>query len=79
MNRLESDNLITAIDQEETELTAGEKFYRYRVRGRSVETVLKNLREKYRTKAIERKIEIKAMRKIIEEFDEDQSSLGDFG
>jgi len=79
MDRLESDNLVTTIDQEETELTGGEKFYRYRVRGRSVETVLKNLQEKYRTKAIDRKIEIKAMRKMIEEFDEDQSSLGDFG
>ena len=79
MNRLKSDNLITTIDQEETELTEGEKFYRYRVRGRSVETVLENLKKKYRSKAVDQKIEIKAMKKVVEAFDEDQSSLDDFG
>ena len=79
IDRLKSDNLITTIDQEETELTEGEKFYRYRVRGRSVETVLENLKKKYRSKAVDQKIEIKAMKKVVEAFDEDQSSLGDFG
>jgi len=79
IDRLKSDNLITTIDQEETELTEGEKFYRYRVRGRSVETVLENLKKKYRSKAVDQKIEIKAMKKVIEAFDEDQSSLDDFG
>ena len=79
IDRLKSDNLITTIDQEETELTEGEKFYRYRVRGRSVETVLENLKKKYRSKAVDQKIEIKAMKKVVEAFDEDQSSLDDFG
>ena len=79
IDRLKSYNLVTTIDQEETELTEGDKFYRYRVRGRSVETVLKNLKEKYRSKSIDRKIEVKAMRKVIESFDEDQSSIEDFG
>lgn len=78
MDRLESDNLITTIDQEETKLVNGETFYRYRVRGRSVETVLKNLQDKYKTRAIDRKIEVKAMKRTIEEFDEDQSSLDKF-
>ena len=79
IDRLKSDNLITTIDQEEAELTEGEKFYRYRVRGRSVETVLENLKKKYRSKAVDQKIEIKAMKKVVEAFDEDQSSLDDFG
>jgi hypothetical protein len=79
IDRLETGNLITSIDSEDTELTGGDEYYRFRVRGRSIETVLKNLQEKYREEAVGEKLEIKAMRKVIEEFDDDQSSLGDFG
>lgn len=79
IDRLGTGNLITNIGPDDTELTGGDEYYRFRVRGRSIETILKNLQKKYQEEAVRQKLEIKAMRKVIEEFDEDQSSLGDFG
>lgn len=78
IDRLESDNLITEIDSADTELTDGSPFYRYRVRGRSVDTLIKNLKEKYKKQAVERKIETEAMEAAIDDFDEKQSSIDDF-
>jgi hypothetical protein len=78
IDRLLADNLITQIEAADTELTNGDEYYRYRVRGRSVETVLNNLKSDYREQALNRKLEFKAMEAAINEFDEKQRSLDDY-
>jgi len=78
MDRLQSANLVKEIDAADTDLTEGTEFYRYRVRGRTVETILSNLEEKYREHALDRKLELEAMKAALSEFDEKQRSLDDF-
>jgi hypothetical protein len=78
LERLLSDNLVRELDASDTDLSGDGEYYRYVVRGRSIETLLKNLREKYRERAISRKLELKAKRQVLEGFDENQSSLDDF-
>lgn len=78
MDRLAAYSLIREIDAADTDLRTGDEYYRYAVRGRSVETVLKNLKEKYREQALDAKIGLKAMRAAIKQFDEQQRSLDDY-
>lgn len=78
IERLVSDNLITQLGSEDTELTEGSEYYRYRVRGRSIETVLNNLQKKYRQKALDKKLELRAMESALQEFDEQQRSFDEF-
>ncbi|ELZ88491.1 hypothetical protein C453_01465 [Haloferax elongans ATCC BAA-1513] len=77
-DRLMSDNLVTEIDSEDAELTDGSEYYRYRVRGRSIETVLNNLKEKYRQRALDKKLELRAIEAALREFDEQQRSFDEF-
>lgn len=78
VERLEDYTLISQIEPEDTELTEDDEFYRFTVRGRSIDTVLRNLRDKYREKSVERQIQLEAMREVIQEFNDDQSKLDDF-
>ncbi|MFC6952880.1 hypothetical protein [Halorubellus litoreus] len=78
MERLRSAGLVKEIDAGDTDLNDGSEFYRYRVRGRTVETVLSNLDAKYREDALDRKLELEAKKAALSEFDERQSSLEDF-
>jgi hypothetical protein len=78
MDRLQSANLVRPIDAADTDLTDGSEFYRYRVRGRTVETVLSNLKETYREHALDRKLELEATKAALSEFDKKQRSLDDF-
>lgn len=78
MDRLLQFDLITTIGAEDTELEGAGDFYRYRGRARSRGTILSNLGEGYKEGAVEWDIELEAMRRTIDQFDEDQSRLGDF-
>lgn len=72
--------LIEEVSPSETELDGGESenLFKFRVRGKSVDTVLTNLRKKYIEMSVKHESDIEAMRIVIDEFDEDQSSLTDF-
>ncbi|MFC7205300.1 hypothetical protein ACFQJC_17455 [Haloferax namakaokahaiae] len=72
--------LIEEVSPSETELDGEETeaFFKFRVRGKSVDTVLTNLRRRYIEMSVDHEADIEAMRIVIDEFDEDQSSLTDF-
>lgn len=78
MDRLLQFDLITTIGTEDTELEGAGDFYRYRGRAQSRGTILSNLGEGYKEGAVEWDIELEAMGRTIDQFDEDQSRLGDF-
>lgn len=78
VNKCTKFDVIGRLSPSETDLEGDGDFFKYNVRGKSPNTILKNLREKYIDSAVESHAEIRAMRRVIDEFDEDQSSLGDF-
>ena len=78
MDRLLKFDLLTEISDSDTELDGAGDYYRYRVTGRSISTIISNLKEKYRDQYIDWKIDLQAMRRTIEEYDEEQSTLGDY-
>jgi len=78
IERLLRFNLVTTIGAEDTELEGDADYYRYRGRAQSRGTILNNLGEGYKAGAVEWEIELEAMRRTIDQFDEDQSRLGDF-
>lgn len=73
-------NIIEEISESDTELEGDEdeSLFKYRVRGKSIDTLLNNLHNRYIEKEVERQAEIEAMREVIDDFDDEQSSLGDF-
>lgn len=78
MERLLQFDLVTTIGVDDTELEGDGDYYRYRGRAQSRGTILNNLSEKYKRGSVEWEIELEAMRRTIDQFDEDQSRLGDF-
>ncbi len=73
-------DIIEEVSESETELEGeeDESLFKYRVRGKSIDTILNNLHNRYIEKAVEHQADIEAMRQVIDEFDDEQSSLGDF-
>jgi hypothetical protein len=73
-------DIIEEISEGDTELEPeeNESLFKYQVRGKSIDTILNNLDERYIEKAVEQQAEIEAMRQVIDDFDDEQSSLGDF-
>lgn len=80
LKRCKKFSLIGEISSNETELEGSEEetFFKYNIRGKSPETILANLRERYMGESVKHYADVEAMRKVIDEFDEEQSSLGDF-
>lgn len=80
IDRCKRFDLIEEIPESESKLEGDEDdtYYKYRVRGKSVDTILSNLRDRYIEKAIERQADIKAKRRVIDDFDAEQSSLDQF-
>ncbi|WP_255193010.1 hypothetical protein [Natronobeatus ordinarius] len=80
VDRCERFNLIEEIPQSESKLEKGEDetYYKYCVRGKSVETILNNLRDRYIENAVKHRADIMAKRSVIDEFDKEQSSLDQF-
>lgn len=78
MERLLQFDLITNVDASETNLTGDGDFYRYKVSGRSRSTLISNLCEGYKEAAVARAIELEAIRRTIEQFDEEQQRIDDF-
>lgn len=72
--------LIEEISSSDTELEIGpnEQCFKFKVRGKSPKTILKKLQEKYISGAIKRKADIKAKRRVLSEFDDEQSFLDDY-
>lgn len=73
-------DIIEEISEDDTELECeeGESLFKFRVRGKSIDTILNNLHDRYTKNAVEHQADIEAMRQVISEFDDKQSSLGDF-
>lgn len=78
MERLMDFDLVTRIDAVDTELDGDGEFYRYRGRSQSRGTILNDLCEGYKEEAVEWEIELEAMRRVIDQFEDDQSRLDDF-
>ena len=78
MDRLLEFDLITGIGAEDTELGGEGDFYRYKVTGRSRSTLISNLSDAYKDAAVEWEIELEAMRRTIDQFDDDQGRLSEF-
>lgn len=78
MERLLQFDLVTTIGADDTELEGDGDYYRYRGRAQSRGTILNNLSERFKGGAVEWEIELEAMRRTIDQFDEDQSRLGEF-
>jgi len=78
MDRLLQFDVITRINTADTDLEGDGDFYRYRGRGRSRATILSEISEGYKDEAVKWKVELEAMRRAIDQFDEKQSRIGDF-
>ena len=78
MDRMLDFDLITRIDAGDTDLEGDGDFYRYRGRGRSMATILSDICGGYREEAVEWEVELEAMRRTVDQFDEEQSRIGDF-
>lgn len=70
--------LVTEIRPSDTELEGDGDFYRYKVSGRSLGTILSNLKERYIEQAVEKEIETQAMERTLEQYDEEQRQLDDY-
>jgi hypothetical protein len=79
LDRLLDYGLVSELDPTESDLDDAEECYRYRVNGRTMETILSNLKDEFEEAATDRKIECEAVRRTLAEYDERQQRLGDFG
>ncbi|MFC6838370.1 hypothetical protein [Halomarina ordinaria] len=78
ISRLLDFKLIVSISPSDTQLTGDGEFYRYKGRGRSMSTILNDLQDGYKSAAVEQEIELEAMRRTIEQYEDEQSRLGDY-
>jgi hypothetical protein len=78
IDRLLQFDLVTEVDDTDTDLEGTGDFYRYRVTGRSISTIISNMKEKYREQYVDWRIDLQAIRRTIDEYDEEQSTLGDY-
>lgn len=70
--------LIEDLTPSQTDLEEGDDFYRFDVESRGAGNVMKEVKSMYKGLAIDYHLEIQAMRKVLDEFDEQQSSLSEW-
>lgn len=75
LDRWTSMDLIEKLTPSQTDLEGDCEFYRFNVDSRGAGNIMKEVKSKYMELAIDYKLEIEAMRLVLEEFDEQQSSL----
>lgn len=79
LQRWEGMNLIEELSDNQTDLEGSGEFYRYNVDSRGAGNVMKEVKSMYKELAIDYQLEINAMRLVLEEFDEKQSSITEWG
>ncbi len=71
-------NLIEELNESETDLEGGERYFRFVVDTKGARNIMNEIADQYKERAINHRIEIKAMRETLKEFDEKQRSLDQF-